>query len=216
MSTLSCIRTAAITLATLAWVVPGAGAAPAATVGSVDCAAGGSIVSLSNDGGVPVRFVVLRDDAVVASVVVPAGTASVQRVVPIAEGAAAQVTARFGASYASSYVRRACGSGATAAPTSSPTAATTNVAPERAAAPYPAAPVIPATGARTVQTPAQPAPAPATSERVPQLEEPASSMLVLMLAAIAALAVAGALLVRFAGRRDVEADGAQRRQEAAR
>ncbi len=214
MSSLPPIRIFVLALAALVGFVPVSSAAPHARVGPVNCDAGGAIVNLSNDGGAPARFVLLRDDTVVATHVVPAGVASLQQVVPVAEGTAAQVTARYGASYASSYVRRECGPRSTAEVAAAPA----NTADAATSVPYRAAPVVPVTSTRALQVTPPPTPAPSgsASDRAPQLEEPASSLVVLMLAALAALAVAGALAVALAPRRDADASDAGRRHETAR
>jgi hypothetical protein len=130
-------------LATLALVLAmpaSAGAAASASIGAVDCDAGGSIATLTHDEGAPVTFIVLRDDRAVANVVVPPGP-PVTRVVPIAEGAAAQVTVRYGGSYVSGYVRRSC-SATPAAADRAPAVA------GAAASPVEPTPVIPGTGVR--------------------------------------------------------------------
>lgn len=121
--------------------LPGASAiaAPQAKVGPVSCDSGGSVVTLSNDSGAPARFELLRDEHVVAVVTVPAGP-PVTRVVPIAEGVAAQVTARFGGGYSSGYVRRGC------RPETSEVAASVPASTSSDDAPFVATPVVPATG----------------------------------------------------------------------
>lgn len=122
-------------------LVPAAAVAASASIGPVDCDAGGAVVTLTNTGGGPARFTILRDEVAIASAVVPAGP-SVTRVVPIAEGAAARVTVRYGSSYVSSYLRRSC-SGASG--NGAPVTAVAGVSD----APFQASPVIAATGVRT-------------------------------------------------------------------
>lgn len=126
-------------------VLPAAASAVSASIGPVDCDAGGAIATLTNTEGGPVHFTILRDDVAIATAIVPAGPA-VTRVVPIAEGAAAQVTVRYGSSYASSYLRRSC----TGAPAE---AALKAAAVSSSDAPFAAAPVAAATGVRSGGTP---------------------------------------------------------------
>lgn len=173
-------------------------AAPQAKIGPVDCDAGGSVVTLSNDAGGPARFVVLRDDVAIATVVVPAGTVGVRRVVPIAEGAAAQVTARYGGSYVSGYVRRGC------EPTTQTAAAVAAARADIEDTPNASAPVIPATGSRAIVPATAPvtatATAPAASERA---TDPArsSAWMTLLFLAIATVALAAVARMLSRGRR---------------
>lgn len=115
-------------------------AATGATIGAVDCAAGGSITTLTNDGGNPVRFIVFRNDRAIANVVVPPGPPTT-RVVPITEGAAAQITVRSEGRYVSGYVRRNC-TASQAPDERAPIVARAD------AGPLGAAPVVPGTGVR--------------------------------------------------------------------
>ena len=131
----------ALAALTLALALPATShAAAAATIGAVDCDAGGSIATLTNDESAPVTFIVFRDERAVANVVVPPGP-PVTRVVPIAEGSASQVTVRYGGSYVSGYVRRSC----TATPAAADRAP---VVAGAAAGPVEASPVVPGTGVR--------------------------------------------------------------------
>lgn len=119
-----------------------AAAAPAASIGMVDCAAGGVIVTLQNDSGGPVRFQLQRGDEVVATHVQPSGPAAT-RVVPIPEGRPSQVTVRYGGSWTSAMVMRSCEA-------SSPTEA--RAATTAADAPYEATPLVAATADAATQS----------------------------------------------------------------
>lgn len=120
-------------------------AAPAATIGGIDCAAGGAVATLVNTSGGPMRFTLLRDDVAVATAVVTAAAGPVRRIVPVAEGAAAQVTIRYGSGYTSAYVQNSCAA--------SGTTAGTTVEPALESAPFEAAPVAAAAASRPAATP---------------------------------------------------------------
>lgn len=172
------------TFATLLLAAAPAAAAPGATIGMVDCAAGGVTVTLQNDSGGPVRFVLQRGDEVVATHVQPSGPAAT-RVVPIPEGRPSQVTIGYGGSWTSAMVMRSCDA-ATATQARAPATA--------ADAPYVAAPLVAATAEAA---PPRDAPAPGTAAPPAEValpEEPRGqagwlvALAALLLAGIVALA----------------------------
>lgn len=169
--------------AVLLLAVPGtAAAAPGATIGMVDCAAGGVVVTLASSGG-PTRFVLQRGDVAVATHVQPAGPATT-RIVPLQEGVPTLVTVRYGDSYVSSRVMRAC-DGAT------PPARTAAAA---AAAPYPQ-PVVAATAALAPDA-ARPAPSPSAAPDAALPEATGSTASWWWLAAATAIALAAVIGIR--------------------
>ncbi|MCW2924626.1 MAG: hypothetical protein JWM98_2030 [Thermoleophilia bacterium] len=87
-----------------------AGAAPSATIGSVDCARGGTVASLATTGDAPTTFTIQRDGATVNTVTLRDPGDGRQQLVPIAEGRTSLVTVQIsGAGYVSSNVTRNCG-----------------------------------------------------------------------------------------------------------
>lgn len=70
-------------------------AQPGGSISGMDCGAGGAIVSLTNTGGQPASFTILKDGAVVHTLSVNGG-ASAQRAVTIAEDTTANIVVQSG------------------------------------------------------------------------------------------------------------------------
>jgi hypothetical protein len=176
--------------------MPATSHAAIATLGAVDCDAGGAVATLTNDSSGPLRYTILRDDRAIATVIVPAGP-PVTRIVPIAEGAAAQVTVRAGNSYVSGLVRRSCAAGSTNVTTTASSAVA-----GASDAPFVASPVIPGTGVRGADQAAAETTKPAASDEV-TLRDVATTWPLLAIAGIALL-LAGVLAAGRVRRRTPE------------
>jgi len=163
--------------------LPATSQAAGAGIGAVDCDRGGAVLTLDGASATPTSWTILRDERAIANVVVQPG-APVTRVVPIAEGAAAQITARSGATYVSALVRRGCSeANATATPATTATASTAIAE----ASPFESSPTVPATGVRGAAAAAQEAPADAQDTGAMTIPQVARTWPFLVIAAAALL-----------------------------
>ena len=163
-------------------------AAPSIDIGPIDCDAGGSWATVVNPS-VPLRFEVGRDGNVLSDQVLEPATEAVRTLVPIEEGASATVTVRYGSSYVSKALRRACDPATPTAPSSSASASTASGAPYVASN---AAAVTRDTPGATPVPPSQAAPSNASKITVDDGIAPQWLLVAgaLLLAGIAAVSVA--------------------------